>query len=362
MIVDFATGLTNPYTSRHPFYGFVYEHPPEGVEFRLDASSPRPVNRAYADRFCETCSAQGPALDSFVHVKSSLPDSDAPVIVPTYPEYLGPRKQFVWVEDWTTLLSPWVLNGRTGNWDMEKDPRVPVLRHWASRPEFGGVITHMHGTVEDVERLLCTDKVFYVPLALPMPEVRRERTGAVRFLFTNSFGGQPINMRLRGFNEVVQAFKALRKRGLRVDISVVDRAVDDDELDELYRTHDVFLIPGCRIHSVAVARAMAWGMPVVCSDGWGYSQYVENGVNGLVAKGQWGVTTWTGEDGMLREDYASMPALNGTLVENLVKKMSKLADVNLLETLSRNARKYAERYFDVGRRNRMLSAILGRGI
>jgi len=133
--------------------------------------------------------------------------------------------------------------------------------------------------------------------------------------------------------------------------------ISEDQMNELHAEHDVMLIPGARIHSVTVARAMTYGMPIICSDGWGYKEFVQHGVTGFFAEGQNRLTGWVRD--VFREDYSKMPDLNEQLVRQVKQYMTKLiTQRNPLENMSVQSSQSAAQQFSLGRRNEALKGIL----
>jgi len=98
---------------------------------------------------------------------------------------------------------------------------------------------------------------------------------------------------------------------------------------------------------------MAYGLVPVVSDGWGMTEYVEHGRNGLVVGGRYGKVAWNDEhNGMLREHYAPMYRCDEHVTQNLVNELSQLADdAHLRRELGRNARHDAETRFTLAHWN-----------
>lgn len=362
-VADFIVCPKHPVTSRHPLYQSIVNHPPAGRRFDWDDGQ----------WWAPPLACDGVGLShEFCKEKSQLPwTSERVALIPTYPEYLCDRRQLVFVEDWATLMSPWVLNGKTASLDIDRMPHVEDMRTLAARESWLGVATHMKRTVDDVRQVLRSEKAHYVPLGLPMPKITRQRTDTLRLLWTNSIGGQPVNFKLRGGMECIIAFTELRDAGVDISLTILGMAdrwrpggvtwvgdgISDEELFKLHDEADVVLIPGVRIHSVAVARAMAHGCVVIGSDGWGYDEYITDGETGFLAKGQRG--SWV--DGVMREDYSQVPSLNETLVSDLVSKIKLLVEhPSLVDDMSKAARVAAEKLFSIDTRNKALDAVLPR--
>ena len=136
----------------------------------------------------------------------------------------------------------------------------------------------------------------------------------------------PLNA-IIGFSEVISSalFGPLDARYRRILesgwVRVIDRVLSPEEMAELHASSHVFLLPAARIHIVSLLQAMSYGLAVVASDGWGIEEYLDDGRNGLVVKGRYGVSSWADHQaGMLREDYEPMCLPNAKVVAGLVDK------------------------------------------
>ena len=149
-------------------------------------------------------------------------------------------------------------------------------------------------------------RCYYVPFAVPVKSIRRERSTHPRILVVGKFERRKNHLLM------VQAAARLAKR-YEFDVTCVGEAatekrrayrqevvdeirkaeLDDvvrlksdvpfNKMEDIYRAHDIFVLPASNEPaSIAVLEAMALGMPVVCSDTCGTRTYIEDGVNGYV--------------------------------------------------------------------------------
>jgi glycosyltransferase involved in cell wall biosynthesis len=129
-------------------------------------------------------------------------------------------------------------------------------------------------------------------------------------------------------------------------IKVVDHFLPAEGLEDLLWNSDIFALPAARLHVVSILEAMAHGLALVTSDGWGINEYVEHGRTGMIVRGRFGKCSWTDERGLLREDYRSMFSPDPFVVSQLVDVISKLVeDKELREKLRENARADIENKF-----------------
>jgi glycosyltransferase involved in cell wall biosynthesis len=139
-------------------------------------------------------------------------------------------------------------------------------------------------------------------------------------------------------------------------IKVVDQFLPADEMRELISSSDIYVLPAARIHVVSILEAMAYGLAVVVSDGWGFQEYVQDGWNGIVVGGRYGKCSWMDTaNGMLREDYSSLWTPDAVVIGGLVDALSALIeDRELCERLGHNARRDVETKFSTDNWNRGL--------
>jgi glycosyltransferase involved in cell wall biosynthesis len=239
----------------------------------------------------------------------------------------------------------------------------------------------MKSTAQMVSKLFDSDtiraKVSYAPLGVPLPErwQHHEESEHINLLFTNSCHQLTGNFFLRGGLDVLEAFAVLHERyphlrltlrthlpGLEVRhhriiekgwVRVIDRFSSAREMEELLRESHIFLLPAARVHIVSLLQAMAHGLAVVASDGWGFEEYVNHGRNSLVVKGRYGKVSWVDEKvGMLRENYTPMYQPDPKVVRGIVKAVSILVENrSLRKRLGRTARRDVETTYNLERWN-----------
>lgn len=270
------------------------------------------------------------------------------------PYTYGQRRWVIEIEDPTTLFHPFVLNGNTANLDVRELPHFAHVKALLEAPNCRGVVTHMRSTAEMLptlfESAVIARKMTYSPLgvALPPEHQTHDTDGPINLLFTNSWHQMPNSFFVRGGLDVLEAFDILRRRypQLRLTVRsalpplperyqrmlldgwvrVIDRFLPAELMSELQRETHVYLLPAARIHIVSVLQAMARGQAVVVSDGWGMSEYVEHGRNGLVVPGRSNVAWADRASGMLREDYSPMYASDPEVVAGLIESVSLLVE------------------------------------
>ena len=299
------------------------------------------------------------------------------------------------VEDPTTLFSPFIPNGATCGLRIAESPWFPAVKALLESDECRGIITHVRSTARLIPALFRSEaiarKVVYAPLGVKLPErwQRHDEKDApehINLLFINSWCQQPGNIKVRGGTDVLEAFAILRERYPHIRLTirstvdglddyyhrimesgwvrVIERFLPAEEMETLLAESHIFLLPAARIHVVSLLQAMASGLAVVASDGWGIEEYVEHERNGLVVKGRYGKTSWADEEaGMLREDYQPAYTPDPEVVQGLVEALSRLIeDADLRRRLGRTARRDAETKYSLERWNQGLKQVLDRAV
>lgn len=315
------------------------------------------------------------------------------VFLPSMPFTYCQNPWVVEIEDPTTLFYPFVHNGGTRRLRLLESPYFPIVKTLLESDQCKGVITHMKSTADMVSKLFGSarirDKVFYVPLGVKLPErwqrhERRDEGQPINLLFTNSWHQMTGNFFLRGGLDVLEAFAILHERypqlrltlrthlpGLDVRyhriiekgwVRIIDRFTSAREMEALLAESHVFLLPAARVHIVSLLQAMAYGLAVVTSDGWGFEEYVNHGRNGLVVKGRYGKVSWIDEKvGMLRENYNPMYKPDPKVVRGLVKAVSRLVEnPSMRKRLGRAGRRDVQTTYNLDRWNAGLKDVFDR--
>lgn len=317
------------------------------------------------------------------------------VFLPSMPYTYGQNPWLIEIEDPTTLFYPLIQNGGTRELRISESPYLPIIKALLESDQCKGIITHMKSTADMVCTLFGSDtiraKVSYTPLGVKLPQYwQRHNEGQeaehLNLLFTNSWHQMPGNFFLRGGLDVLEAFAILHERyphlrltlrthlpGLEVRyhriiekgwVRVIDRFASAREMEALLAESHIFLLPAARVHIVSLLQAMAHGLAVVTSDGWGFEEYVKHGRNGLVVKGRYGKVSWVDEkEGMLRENYEPMYKPDPKVVRGLVKAVSRLVEnPRLRRRLGRAARHDVQTLYNLERWNAGLKEVFDKAL
>ena len=144
-------------------------------------------------------------------------------------------------------------------------------------------------------------------------------------------------------------------------IKVIEKKLNDEQMDELMKNTDIIVLPAARIHIVSILSAMGHGIPIVATDGWGISNYIRDRVNGMIVSGRYGKNSFVDETGMLREDYSSMHCKDSFFCSNLVCALSELIRDDALRcSITRQAMEDYYSIFSLEQWNRKLGEVLDR--
>jgi glycosyltransferase involved in cell wall biosynthesis len=144
---------------------------------------------------------------------------------------------------------------------------------------------------------------------------------------------------------------------------VIDQFLAADELQSLFATADIYVLPSARLHVVSILQAMAHGLAVVASDGWGISEYVDHQRNGLIIPGRYGAASWMEANGMLMEDYRPLLSVTPNVANPLRETLAMLIkEPSLRRQLGETARRDAETKFSLETWNLGLAGAFDRAL
>jgi glycosyltransferase involved in cell wall biosynthesis len=296
------------------------------------------------------------------------------------------------IEDVTTLLCPFMRNGQAGDNNLAyAGPYFPMVRALLESANCKAIITHMKATARALPVLFQSEaiarKTSYLPLGVEVPSVSasQEEDVHLNLLFTNSWHQDPKSFYIRGGLDVLEAFAILQDRypHLRLtlrtslpdclperyhrirencQVRLISRFLPSEDLNHLLGQAHIYLLPAARIHAVSLLQAMAAGLVVVTSDGWGFDEFVIDQHNGMVVKGRHGKVSWQEEEtGVLRENYEPMYTADPLVVQGLVDAVVRLIeDRDLRVRLGQQARADVRQRHNLEQWNQGLKKVLDR--
>ena len=407
----FYGGHLRPFkhVGHHPQFDHI-RYPPPGYQFVSGGSPgikmPARVVKSIAElTWAATKNGSTlPALAKFIQSRSVRAQLGVPVNVslaflPSMPFILGQIPWVIEIEDTTTLFVPFPRIG-----GKRDDPRLfgtggiyesgflPAVKALLQSESCRGIITHVKSTADSIPILFkdpgLAKKVFHIPLGIRR-RVSRKTPPAnepVTVLFTNSWHQGATSFYLRGGLDILEAYSVVVSKypGTRLvlrtklpphldqryrliidrcNVQVIDRFLSEPEMEALFSSADVYVLPAARLHVVSVLQAMASGLAIIASDGWGMAEYITHGRNGLIVPGRYGRTSWMDSNGMLRENYQPLFLSDPVVTDGLADALSSLIqDAKMRTTLAETARNDIGTRFSMDRWNHDLAAAFDRAL
>ncbi|MBI2855204.1 MAG: glycosyltransferase family 4 protein [Chloroflexi bacterium] len=240
-----------------------------------------------------------------------------------------------------------------------------------------------------LNNLNCEDfqyKVEVVPLAVhPKGFVKNyDHSGTTKLLFVGSVN-IPGEFEYKGGKETLECFRILGQKypGLQLTIRsdvpedlrrryagmdnlrIIDGIIPWEQLDQEFRTADIFLFPTHSTPGLVILDAMSYELPVITTDVWANPEMVQHGETGFLIKKSQNIHYY-GEDLIPCWDYhkgskfmKAIGKVDPNVVEELVEKASVLIeDPDLRMKMGKAARERIEKgKFSIASRNEKLKRI-----
>jgi glycosyltransferase involved in cell wall biosynthesis len=406
----FFAGHLRPFkhVGRHPQFEHIH-NPPLGYEFTTtsDVSS---ISYAHAFKSLITLSraalANGSTLQDlsrFIRSRSLGAQTRFPktalAFLPSTPFILGQAPWVIEIEDTTTLFAPFPringkrvyprLIGRDGVYDSGFFPAVKALLESDS---CRGIISHVRSTAESIPVLFknprLSEKVSHIALGVRPRSVDKPRgsSDTITILFTNSWHQGPTGFYVRGGLDLLEAYAKLQSKNFsvrlivrsklpedlapryreiinRCNVVVIDQFLPQQEIELLFATSDIYVLPSARLHVLSLLQAMAHGLAIITSDGWGIPEYVDHERNGLIVPGRYGHVSWMNSNGMLMEDYRSLLTTTPEFAAGLEEALSMLIEYpRMRRQLGETARRDVETKFSLDAWNAGLATAFDRAL
>jgi len=395
----FPQTLGNPNTiAFHPYYKNLYDDSPENIEFVNEYEENQNLTEyeKFVNKFKSECIKKGISEDNINKYISSTNVElskkmkyGIPVWVSTLPLYFGPNDWIIEIEDCWSLFYPHAGNAENSDYNLsESNWVVKILKILFEMDNCKEILTHMKDSINFIETVFgekVLGKTSFLQQSVNIPEdelkLYLKKDNFTTFLFHGGSVHTPEHFFLRGGLETLNAFINVYKINKNIHLKVVydtrslhgnitsfmkshpgityyEEWQSDDQMKYHRQESDIYLIPAFRIHCMSTLMSLARGNPVICSDGWGFDEYVYNNYTGLVAKGQ--KCSWKDKQGLFRESYKLGRAiLQPDLMKNVENAMLKIStNLNLYNNLRMNCiNEYFKNYTN-DTRNQVLSRIL----
>ena len=226
-------------------------------------------------------------------------------------------------------------------------------------------------------------KVGVVHAAVPKRDFTKEyQPGKIRLLFVNSANmNQGIHFEEKGGKEILEAFLQLNKKYNNLElvirsgmaeslkskysklsnIKIIDRLIPWAELEQEWKTADIFVQPTHITPAVVFLDAMSYELPIVTTDVWANPEMVEDGRTGFLVPRS-GVARYI--DGSIvhlnSPEYKKVvTTLDPKMVQALVDKISILIENEEMRRRMGKAARWEIEYgkFSIEKRNEKLKKI-----
>lgn len=142
------------------------------------------------------------------------------------------------------------------------------------------------------------------------------------------------------------------------NVQIIDKIVPKDELEKIFQSTDISLLPSHNYPLMAMLESMSYGIPVVTVDGWANSEFIEHGKWGFVTKPSKFVRV---DDpvGKIPNYIQKVRKIDLDTVREIVRYTSELIESDSLRRkFGVNARKEIEKgKFSINKRNEKLRKI-----
>lgn len=381
-LIDLGTHL---YTYTHPHFQSIYENQSK-IKFNFVKSQDENSNYdKYITNYKKTakdigCSKED--IDYFIYCihKNCKYQPKGFGFSPTH-GYFGPENYVVNLEHYSSIFTYLYINSNkdTSEVDIYNSPWSRLMTAAFLQPNFKGILCHIKDTINTFKILSkeftnLYSKFIYFPLASPEASENRSAKiykDKINVLFTNSFGGQIPNFRLRGGNESFNAILSLIEQYKNLHLITIGPTpiinherisqypyhIENTLFDSLVEQCNIMLIPAMRIHTISLVKALCNGIIPIVSDGWGFDEYITHQYNGLISKGQLGHTSFKDKNNILVENYSVNASEELTF--NIIQNLKYLLDnQDIYNKISENCIKYSKENFNIKKRNKILEDLI----
>ena len=180
---------------------------------------------------------------------------------------------------------------------MERSLASPYCRRILAWSEAG-----RRSLIHDLHPDEFADKITVMPLCVPERRFEKEYDPkTIRILFVGS-GTSKGGFDYRGGREAVETFAQLRRRFDNIELvvrsdvppdirdrfgglsglTILDDFVSRGELDQLFRSADIFMLPSHNTSPMIMLDAMSYELPIVTIGAWANPEFVHDGETGMV--------------------------------------------------------------------------------
>ncbi len=187
----------------------------------------------------------------------------------------------------------------------------------------------------------------------------------VNLLFIGSINN-PDDFLIKGGLETLETFKYLQKKFSNLHLSIrcnippkikekykdlprlhiIEKILSQKELDNLYKSADIFMTPSHNLNGLAPVEAMSYSLPMIAIDTWAVEEVIIDNINGLIVKKSDKID-YAGEkihlDTRNKHFLRQIQEIDNSLIKRLANKTERLiVNPKLRKKLGENGRKMVE--------------------
>ena len=156
--------------------------------------------------------------------------------------------------------------------------------------------------------------------------------------------------------ELVHRIKSQKK------ITVIENEIPYSQLQQLYISSDVFILPGHHFHLMAMLEAMSYGLPILALDSYAFEDFIQSGKNGFLIKKSDKIKGYNDKsyptNVKTSEFLHDIKRGDERVINELAEKIEFLANHSAtLRKMSKHCKSVIRKRFSISGRNRALKAI-----
>ena len=180
-----------------------------------------------------------------------------------------------------------------------EEPQYINTTELINHKNFRGFISHIKNACEQLYTKY-NKKTYYLPLCMDRKDISRildhistlQNRDSVHLLAWGSWNDlADHNFYNRGGNAIDDLALDLLKNDCKVNLTfktnknlkckstfpnnvkVITKYLSKEEMDNIFYSADVFLLPSKQVHSMSLLYSMSFGLPCIVSNGWGMSEF-----------------------------------------------------------------------------------------
>ncbi|MDA8705187.1 glycosyltransferase [Litoricolaceae bacterium] len=317
-------------------------------------------------------------------IQARIPISCDLVYHHTVPYSLDTRDFILHIETVSQIFQPFISQGTHHNCELIDHFAFHFVRFLLESDRCKRVFTNLNFTLGQIDRVFrsetITNKSIYIAPSSYLvsdsfgkSDIKRRTDDDIQILFTNSLADSHTNFYFRGGLHILLTVLKLSAEHKKVSLVIrssvppeiknselwdliqrnpkiqwIEDRLSESALINLYREADIFFLYSNAVHSLSILRSMAMGLVVIGSDVPGVDEYITDGIDGFIVRGQRDlVCKLDSSTGWIFDDYSKFFEVihNGGLppgYEHIKVLISSLLnDPAIIRYISQNAKNTA---------------------